>query len=220
MVYEAGKNEEVAREVVEEGERHSINSTSWGAGEYTLYFFGITLALRPKIAVELGVYEGFTSYWIASALMANSISNSKFAGHLYSYDLWEEYPYRHVPMQKAKDNLKHLSQYITLIQKDASKVHEEYADNSVDLLVIDLSNDGTTYSEYLFNWYPKLTEKAIVLMEGGSPKRDEVDWMRKYDKEPILKTLRQHPFLLSHYNYAISETYPGLTTLVKKEFAT
>ena len=187
-----------------------INSTSWGSQEYSLYFYGVIRGLRPDICVELGTYEGFSAYWIASGLMCNA------KGRLHCYDLWEDYPFTHCEMKVAKENLKNLP--VNLFKMDTKDVHLLYKDNTVDFLMIDISNDGDIYKEYLRNWYPKLTKRSIVLAEGGIPERDEVEWMKKYNKSPIAKTLRQDPFILSHYDYAISETFPGVTMFTKKAF--
>ncbi len=190
---------------------HVIGSNSWSSHEYTLFFYGVIRGLRPDICVELGTFEGFSAYWIASGLFCNG------KGTLDCYDLWEDYPYNHASMATAENNLANLP--VKLTKMDAAAVHHLYKDKSVDFLMVDLSNDGKTYMEYLVNWYPKLSDRAIVLMEGGTPERDKVDWMCRYDKVPIGKVLRQHQFILAHYNYAITETFPGITMLTKKEFS-
>ncbi len=183
-----------------------IGTTSWKGYEYSLFFYGLIRGLRPRIAVELGVYEGYASYWIGAGLMCNQF------GKLYSYDLWEDYPYTHCKMEVAEKNLANLP--VKLIKCDAKDVHKKYGDKEVDFLMVDLSNDGDTYIQYLYNWYTKLSDKAIVLFEGGHPARDAVPWMEK--RKPILEALKTNEFILSHYNFAITESFPACTILTKK----
>ena len=187
-----------------------IGTTSWKGYEYSLFFYGLIRGLRPKIAVELGVYEGYASYWIAAGLLCN-----QDGARLDSYDLWEDYPYNHCKMEIAEKNLENLP--VNLIKRDAKDVHTLYKDKSVDFLMVDLSNDGDTYITYLYNWFPKLSNKAIVLMEGGHPARDYVPWMVDYKKKPILEALKTNEFILSHYNIAITESFPACSIFTVKK---
>lgn len=189
-----------------------IGSTSWGSGEFTLAFFCTVFAKVPHTVVELGTYEGFATYWMGSALKCRGF------GKLYSYDLWDEYPYTHCEKSIAERNLVGLKDFVELRKKDAWKAHEDFEDNSVDVLYVDISNDGNTYKEFLFNWYPKLKQDAIVLFEGGTIARDNVEWMIKYNKKSIVETLRTDSWILSHFNFGTMGSFPGLTIFTKKEF--
>lgn len=221
MAYDIGKLDNVKPKPFEPKESQAldscdnnyvIGSTSWGDYCYSLAFFIGTMAKRPRIAVELGVFEGFATYQIGAALKCLG------SGKLYSYDLWENYEFTHCKKEIAERNLTGLSDYVELIQRDAVDVHKDYADGTVDMLVVDLSNDGNTYIEYLFNWYDKLSPQALILFEGGSHARDNCQWMLEYKKPPIRQVLATHPFILSHYNYGTTEVYPGMTIFTKKEF--
>lgn len=190
----------------------AIGSTSWGSGEFTLAFFCTVFAKKPQLVVELGTYEGFATYWMGSALKCLG------AGRLLSYDLWEDYPYTHCDKKLTEHNLSGLQDFVELRQKDAWKAHEDFEDNSVDILYVDISNDGDIYREFLFNWYPKLKDDAIILFEGGTMARDNVEWMKKYNKKPIVQELRTNPWILSHFNFGTMGSFPGLTIFKKKEF--
>jgi len=81
-----------------------------------------------------------------------------------------------------------------------------------DLIHIDISNDKDIFEFAFENYLPK-TRKALLL-EGGSIERDNVEWMKKYDKSPI------NPFLINkknNYDINIIQEFPSLT-IVKSKF--
>ena len=71
---------------------------------------------------------------------------------------------------------------------------KKYPNKSIDILHIDIANNGDVY-EYMFqNYIHKIKDNGIVLMEGGSKNRDNIKWMVKYNKpkiQPILKKWSQ-----------------------------
>lgn len=187
-------------------EKH-IKSRSWVWGQYDYFFYGIVRGLMPHQCVELGTYAGHSAYWIAKALKDNRY------GKLDCYDLWEDYSFNHVKNKEARNNLKDLP--VKLYQEDALFADVYYPPSSVDLLNVDLSNTGEIYGDVLENWLDNLSDRAVVLMEGGIKERDKVDWMVRYKKTPICNFLKSR-WLKSHFNYTVLEKYPGLTILTKK----
>lgn len=184
----------------------SIRTSSWDKHDYSLLFYGLVRGQRPSICVELGTYAGYSAFQIGTALKHNGF------GVLHCYDLWESYPFNKVPMRVAEDNLKDLP--VDLHKEDAFNAHSHYQPMSVDLLNVDVSNDGDTYLKILLDWYPLLSPLAYVLLEGGSPERDQVEWMIKYNKKPILSALRNYQ-ITSRYEINVLPYFPGLTILKK-----
>lgn len=185
-----------------------IDTSSWVKGGYNFFFYGLVRGLRPEVCVELGTYAGYSAYWMGLALKHNG------SGKLDCYDLWGKYLYNHVDKKVAEENLKGLP--VNLHQGETSIVYAHHKPNSVNLLVIDISNDGFIYKKYLYDWYDKLALGAIVLMEGGIKERDRVGWMIKYKKEPIQEALKDK-FIVKHYNFYTLLTFPGLTIFTRKE---
>lgn len=183
-----------------------IESSSWDR-MYGFFFYGLVRGLKPDRCVELGTYAGFSAYWISLALKHNAF------GQLDCYDLWGKYPYNHVEMEVAQKNLEGLP--VNLHQEDASLVYAHYKPLMVDLLMVDLSNDGFTYRKILDDWYSKLSPGAIVLMEGGTEERDKVSWMIEYKKEPIKKVLKDD-LITERYNFITLTPFPGLTIFTKR----
>lgn len=185
----------------------NIHTSSWKHHEYDLLFYGLVTGLRPKVCVELGTLAGYSAYCIATAL------KDLGQGHLDCYDLWEGYKFNHVPMATAKKNLEGLP--VSLNRQDCETVFAHYTTGSVDLLLVDISNDGFVYEKMLSDWYSKLSDKAIVIMEGGCEARDEVEWMKKFKKKPIRKALSDG-FIKEHYDFVVFPFFPGITILRKK----
>jgi predicted O-methyltransferase YrrM len=185
----------------------NIETTSWKDNRYELFFYGLVRGLRPRICVELGTYHGYSAYHMGKALHDNG------KGSLVCYDLWEEYPYRHVGIEDAREVLSGLP--ITLLAKNAMSAINDFHDGTVDLLMVDLSNDGDIYGGILRNWHKKLADNAIVLMEGGIIARDKIEWMLKYKKTPIVEKLRNDEFIRDHYTFNTIEYFPGLTIFNK-----
>lgn len=187
----------------------SIKTRSCGE-PYAPFYYGFVRGLRPCNCVELGTYAGFSAYFIASALKDNGF------GHLDCYDLWGKYPYHHVDIGEAKRNLKDLP--VRLFQEDANKVFQKYLDinESVDLLHVDLSNDGGVYRKFLHQWYDILSSTSYVLLEGGAKARDYVQWMLIYHKEAIRNALKDKK-LRQMYKFTLyDDKFPGITIAEKR----
>ena len=208
MDREEGSNTEVQVTAFKIEGTCNINTSSWRDHLYDQLFYGIVLGLRPEICVELGTLSGYSAYCMATALKDLGY------GTLDCYDLWESYPYNHVPMSEARRNLKGLP--VNLHKEDCGLVYAHYLTGTVDLLFVDISNDGYVYEKILSDWYEKLSDKAIVIMEGGANSRDKVGWMKDYKKIPIRKALSSR-FITQHYDYVVWDYFPGITILRKKK---
>lgn len=185
----------------------TIRTTAWKDPSWEPFFYGFVKETKPVCCVQLGVFAGYSAYLIAKALKDN------LRGYLWGYDLWEDYPFTHCTMDEAARNLHGLP--VCLVKKDADKVHEDYSKEEVDLLMIDISNNGDTFRQYLRDWLPKLKVGAVVMMEGGSEERDNIDWMIRYSKPAIVPALSDK-FITRHYSQSLIPTFPSLT-LFKRE---
>lgn len=188
----------------------NIKTTSFNNEFFAPFIYNAVRDLRPYHCVELGTYAGFSAYCIGSALRDNE------CGGLICYDLWESYPFNHVPMKEAEENLKGLP--VQLKMQDAMEAYKEHDDKSVNFLMVDISNDGDVYRKALCNWHSKLSDGATVMLEGGHPDRDLVEWMLKYDKIPIRMAL--HDEVLNElYKFFVVGDFPSITVAIKKERA-
>lgn len=160
----------------------------------TLY--DLVLKLKPKTIVEFGTLNGYSAVAMGMAL------HELGEGHLISYDLWDGYKYRHGRKDKVQETIDGygLSDFITL--SNADFYHWEPTD--FDLLHVDLSNDAEKIQ--------KLAQKVknstgMVIFEGGSKERDEVQWMSRYNRPHIRS---------SGIRYEVIESrFPSVSRLLK-----
>lgn len=172
---------------------------------------------RPSTLVELGVLDGYSTIAIAEGVKEMNFlyqCNAK----LDSYDLFDDYEFKHGSKEEVEKLIaeKGLTSVVSIHKGDAYKVHELYADNTVQFLHVDISNTGDTLRTILTNWYPKLIEKGLVLFEGGSDERDHNEWMTKYNKPSIKEAMDKDKFINDHYMYGTYYPYPSLSVLVKR----
>ena len=139
-------------------------------------------------------------------------------GHLHSYDLFEDYPYRYGNLADVTALLEmhNVSQYVSLEKRDAFGVSKLYEDGSVDFLHIDINNDGNIFNLMMEEWTPKLRYGSIIVFEGGSEERDNIEWMKKYKRSPIKMALEKNKLANSQYIYGTYSKFPSLTILLKK----
>lgn len=184
----------------------AVHSTYKDHG-YGHFFYALARAIRPRCCVELGVLQGFSLLAVAAALRDNG------TGSIRGVDLFEDYPYRHAQHADVENHIKAcgLENWSKITKADAFLAHGGH--NDLDYLHVDLSNDGDTYRSVFRHWAGKV--RQAILMEGGSADRDQVEWMVKYGKTPIVPAIdeirRAHP----DWTIVVLEPYPSLTVAVR-----
>lgn len=170
--------------------------------------YGLVRAHKPVVCVELGVLEGYSAIFTAAGLKDNGF------GYLGAYDLWEDYPYRHVTQKDTQDRLKTtgVAGYVTLDYHDAHNVPGLYGECEIDFLHIDLGNNGSTFRWAMETFRPLLSEEGIIIFEGGSKERDQCDWMLQYEKPPI-RTVLENETLMKDWDWSVIKPYPSMTIM-------
>lgn len=187
-------------------------NSSYLQNNYGDVFYSVVTTYPPVIAVELGVLHGYSTIHIAKAIQHNKY------GHLNSYDLFEDYQYNHGRLEEVQKELtdQGLQEFVTLNKGDAFKAYENYQDNTVHFLHVDLSNTGEILKKIFEQWDSKMVQGGIVLFEGGSEDRDKIEWMIKYNKPPIKPELENNKIINERYVYGTYLKYPSLTMFLKK----
>lgn len=191
--------------------------SSYIENKYDEVLKAYVLGWRPATLVELGVLDGFSTLALAEGVKEMELLYD-MKTKLISYDLFEDYEFKHgnqEEVQKLIDE-KGLTNYVELRKGDAYKAHLDFADNSIQFLHIDISNTGDTLRDILTNWNPKLIQRAIVMFEGGSEERDNIEWMKKYNRTSIKKELETNKFINDNFIYGTYYAYPSMTVLLKK----
>ena len=153
------------------------------------------LSLAPGKIVEFGILHGYSAVAMAQAL------RDLGRGRIIAYDLFDDYRYNHSTKKEVIKNLKKykLSKFVTVKKLDFFEwlKHPE----AFDLLHLDISNDGKIIETAAYAIAPFLAKGAAIIFEGGTPERDNVYWMKKYNKVPIysLKKKLKYEILNRHF---------------------
>lgn len=172
---------------------------------------------KPATVVELGVLDGFSTLAIAEGIKRNTERRTG-RGKLDAYDLFEDYPYKHGQLPEVKGELftRGLADYVDLFKGDAFEVHQRYADNSIHFLHVDVSNHGDTVRKIMELWDRKMQVGGVIVFEGGTQERDQVEWMTKFGFPPIKPAIETNEILNSRYVYGTYLKFPGMTVCLKK----
>lgn len=181
--------------------------SSYEENNYGDFFYSLMRVYKPKKVVELGTKAGFSAYHIARGLKANG------KGRLYCYDLWEKYQYNSVPKSIAEKNLKKFKDIISFKLRDVVGVNKLH--KSIDILHVDISNDGMILGKIIPHWINKT--RQLIVIEGGSLERDKFPWMIKYKKTPIASWLQDFANKRGDIEYFTIEPFPSVTIIRKKE---
>ncbi len=186
--------------------------SSYIDNNYGEVLYNVIRRFGAPVAVELGVLDGYSTYHIARALKAYG------SGHLDAYDLWDDYAYKHGVIDEVSQMLsdKQVAEFVTLYKSDAYEVHNKYEDSTVHFLHIDISNDGDTIHKMMQQWDKKMVHGSVIFFEGGSEERDNIEWMKKYNRPSIKEALETDPIILEKYIFGTYLKFPSLTMLLKK----
>lgn len=179
--------------------------SSYEKNNYGDLFYALMRIYKPEKVVELGTKAGYSAYHIARGLKANG------KGTLDCYDLWENYPYSSVPQKVAEKNLKKFKKIISYNPRDAFGVEKLY--NKVDILHVDISNEGGNLNKIIPRWKNKV--RQLIIIEGGSSEHDQLPWMIEFNKMPMKKWLREFSKKRGDIEYFTIEPFPSVTLLWK-----
>lgn len=175
--------------------------TSYSENDIGRTLYDLVLKHKPKKIVEFGVLYGYSTVVMAMAL--DEIGE----GHIHANDLFEDYEFKHSTMAETQGNIDRygLTKYVTLSKKNFEEWLKQPED--FDLLHVDVSNKGDTIEHLYAAVKDQVARGAIVVFEGGSEERDNVEWMMKYN----CKKLRDSavPFEV------VDERFPSLSMIKK-----
>ena len=182
-------------------------------------FYSLVRTHKPCLVVELGSYLGYSGLHMAAGLR----DNASLASALHLIDLWDSYPFRHCSMADTKGHfaknglldVPHCA--VNFLNADAAAACATFADGSVDFLHIDISNDGAKMAEVVPSWERKLSREpnALLVVEGGSPARDRVEWMMTYNKSPLRSWLESR-WVTERFTWFTFEPFPSLTLMRRR----
>ncbi len=175
---------------------------SYDKNYYGELFHSLIRIYQPEKVVELGTKDGYSAYHIARGLTANN------HGTLDCYDLWETYIENHrldyASKSAAEKNLEEFKQIINLELSDAVGIDKKYG--MVDILHVDLDNDGEILEKIVPFWIDKV--RQLIIIEGGSLERDKAASATDYKKLSVAKWLSD---LNNKQHKSLKEIFPEQT---------
>lgn len=144
--------------------------------DYKEIFCTTCFLKKPKKVIEIGILDGYSLKSIADSVSSNT--------NIKAYDIFEEFNGNGANKDKL-DNIFKKYENVSIQYGDFYKLINRIDNNSIDLLHVDIANNGDVY-EYVFNYYvDKMNKDGIIILEGGSIERDNIEWMNKYNKPKI-----------------------------------
>jgi predicted O-methyltransferase YrrM len=188
--------------------------SSYIDNNYKDIFNSLIKITQPDVCVELGVLDGFSTVAIGESLKTMG------SGHLFSYDLFEDYDYKSQNYTKVLKTIndEKLGEWITLRKKNVFDATYDFKLNTIGFLHVDISNDGQKISKIIEKWNDKIIDGGVLIFEGGSPLRDNIAWMRKYKKDEIYTEIRKNRILQENYTYTIIHQYPSIVICTKNVY--
>ena len=160
--------------------------------------FEIILFLsKPKSILEVGILDGFSLDIFAKNTSSDTI--------IEAYDIFDEFNGNGASKDFLLNKFKSYSN-IKIEYGDFYKLHKNI--NNFDLIHIDIANNGDIIEYALNNYISKLNENGIIIFEGGSLERDNIDWMIKYDKPKINPIVKK-------YNLKLIGSFPSVCIFKK-----
>jgi hypothetical protein len=179
-------------------------------------FSAITYNFRFQSILELGVLDGYSLFSMAFGCSSKKIKTD--AEDIVGVDLFDDYSYK----KGKKTVVQQLIQgygfqdFVKLRQGDI------FNDDSImnivassNLIHVDLSNDGGKVAD-IIKMIPENCD-ALIIFEGGSNERDNVEWMLQYKKPPLRESFINIA-KGDKYNVSIIEEFPSLTILSTGDF--
>lgn len=162
---------------------------------------------EPTCCVECGILEGYSTI-----LIGHTLKKIGKRAHLYAYDLFEDYAYAHAVYDDIVQKIGRyeLKDVVTLRKGDLFDAAQDFEDTSVDFLHIDISNTGEVIRKSIEQWDQKIKPGGLLLYEGGSPLRDEVDWINRYKKEKMFPEIQSNQILREKYTFVVIQPYPSM----------
>ena len=184
--------------------RTGVRSSYKNSLDFSDIFKTILFLRNPARIVEFGILDGFS--------LSSFARNAPVTCRIEAYDLFEDFNGKHsdytiVEKFKTYPN-------IEIKKGDFYKLVDNFEDGSLDIIHIDIANDGDTYEFAIANYLGKLSKNGVMILEGGSEERDKVDWMIKYSKPKIRKVLEKYA---DRYNVITLDKFPSMTLIRRLE---
>lgn len=169
--------------------------------DYKDIFDTLCFLKNPQKIVEIGILDGYSL-----KAMADNVSSSC---QIDAYDIFEEFNGNGANKEKLSQTFTEYKN-VNIQYGDFYKVIDNLCDESIDILHIDIANNGEVFEFALTKYITKIKRDGIIILEGGSKERDEIGWMNKYNKPKITPILNKYK---DDFKIKIIGTLPSLTII-------
>lgn len=181
-----------------------LGKSSYIGEKFSKVLKSICLVKNPKKIVEFGILDGYSLDCFLEATDPSCI--------IEAYDIFDEFPYSSANYDRIKKKYEHSR--ASILRGDIFKSSDLFDDLSVDIFHVDVANNGEVYEYCITNLLPKMKNDGVMLLEGGSESRDNVEWMVKYNKPKIREILYKYSDSLK---IKVFNEFPSLTIVQKIE---
>lgn len=175
--------------------------SSYKANDLGKSIYQTVIKLKPIFIIDFGILHGYSTIAMAQAL------RDLGQGTIIGYDLFEDYQGNHAVFSQVQKNIKDhgLQDIVNLKRQD----YYQWLKNpeNFDLIHIDISNNGDIIQLALRSLSKQLKRGATILFEGGTKERDQVDWMKNYNKPTIYPSKKKLGYTI------IDPRFPGLSMI-------
>ena len=174
--------------------------SSYKEYNYNKVFQSICFSINPSKIVEFGILDGYS---------LDCFLNHNQECLIEANDLFDEFPHNAADYNFIINKYKNFSN-VSIYKRDFYKSVDIYENNSKDILHIYIANNGETFEFAIQNYLPKV--RGLMIMEGGSEERDNVEWMIKYDKPKITPVLQKYS---NSAKIEVLKDFPSITLIQK-----
>jgi glucosamine-phosphate N-acetyltransferase len=178
--------------------------------DYSEVFKTIISLVQPKKIVEFGILEGFS--------LEHFIKYSNSLCKIEAYDIFDNFQGNHAIYANISEKYNIYSN-VKIEYGDYYNMVSKFSNGSIDILHIDIANNGETFKFAIDNYLDKLSSNGVMILEGGSETRDKVDWMIAYNKShinPFLKELKNRIDI----DVNVIGDFPSITIVKKNNYFT
>ena len=166
--------------------------------EHAPFAFWLIASLRPRVFVELGTHSG-SSYFV----FCEAVERLRLAARCYAIDTWKGDEHsgfygEEVFQTIGAENDRRFSGFSTLIRAPFDSASHHFADGCIDLLHIDGSHFYEDVSHDYEAWFPKLSDRSIVLFHDTNVKERGFGVYRLWDE-----LRRSHPHFEFLHGYGL-----------------
>ena len=160
-----------------------IKSSYKNTIDYKDIFSTLCFLNNPNKIIEIGILDGYSLKSMADNVSINT--------QIEAYDIFEEFNGNRANKDKL-NSIFETYKNVNIQYGNFYNLVDTIDNNSIDILHIDIANNGDTYEFAINNYMNKLTENGIMILEGGSEERDNVEWMKRYNKPKIYPILSKY----------------------------